>query len=86
MTTRKELEQAGYRKIAQTHGGVAQATFYNPNTEDSFTLIVDDVDDYDVPAIMDELYYSGIEYSIDQLSYDGFVEILKRHDLSENWQ
>lgn len=46
MTTRKELEQAGYRKIAQTHGGVAQATFYNSDTEDSFTLIVDDVDDY----------------------------------------
>lgn len=46
MNTRKELEQAGYRKIAQTHGGVAQATFYNPSTEDSFTLIVDDVDDY----------------------------------------
>ena len=45
MTTRKELEQAGYRKIAQTHGAVAQATFYNPDTEDLFTLIVDDVDD-----------------------------------------
>ena len=46
----------------------------------------DYVEDFDVPAIMGELYYSGIEYSIDQLSYDGFVEILKRHDLSENWQ
>lgn len=45
MTTRKELEQAGYRKIAQTHGSVAEATFYNPDTENCFTLIVDDVDD-----------------------------------------
>lgn len=43
--TRMEIEQSGYRKIAQDHGSVAVATFYNPDTEDSFTLIVDDVDD-----------------------------------------
>lgn len=46
----------------------------------------DYVEDFDIPAIMDELYCTDIEYSIDQLSYDDFVEILKRHDLSENWQ
>lgn len=59
MTTRKELEQAGYRKIAQTHGGVAQATFYNPDTEDLFTLIVDDVDDYG--KFKPELYHMPVD-------------------------
>ena len=44
----------------------------------------DCMEDFDIPAIMDELYCTCIEYSIDQLSYDDFVEILKRHDLSEN--
>lgn len=59
MTTRKELEQAGYRKIAQTHGGVAQATFYNPDTEDLFTLIVDDADDYG--KFKPELYHMPVD-------------------------
>lgn len=42
------------------------------------------VEDFDIPAIMDELYCSGIEYSIDQLPCEDFMEILKRHDISEN--
>lgn len=36
----------GYRKISQDHGGVAVACFYNPDTDDCKSIIVDDVDDF----------------------------------------
>ena len=65
MSIREKLEQGGYRKIGQTHGAIAEALFYNPNTDDWFTVIVDDVDDYG--KFKPELYRMPVDETLYQV-------------------
>ena len=43
----------------------------------------DYADDFDIQAIVEDLYHM-LAMSIDDVDSDNFIEILQRHDLTEN--
>ena len=65
----------GYYKVAQDGGTYIVATFYNPDTKDSFTKCVRDYDYSDCSRDNDELYYMPINEEVRRmyLNHNGII-------------
>ena len=71
------MDLKGFKKVSQSGGSYVQATFYNMDSKDEFTMCVRDYDYSDGSRDDDELYYMEIdeEARVDWLHKHG--QILK---------